>query len=173
MDGSSPLSEDFEYFHSLFRLFTELFVVFGFLSSKPQQNNDEELLQGSSIFTGNISREPLFLNKKLSQYKRRCDFSGDREYGEYMKSILVPGMKVRARVRYETVKEGDIGEFQRTNDGTPPAQFAWDGLQGETYWVHWHQVEIYTDNQNQPSGDGKKDIALLHKHMYIHTSYMQ
>lgn len=51
-------------------------------------------------------------------------------------------MKVRARSKYEQVTEGDYGIYQQLNEGTPPAQFKWEGLGGETYWVFWHNVEI-------------------------------
>ena len=59
-----------------------------------------------------------------------------------MKAALTPGMRIRARVNYESVTEGDYGVYRQTNDGTPPAQFSWDGLGGDTYWLYWHQVEI-------------------------------
>ncbi len=50
-------------------------------------------------------------------------------------------MKVKARLTYESVALGDVGIFRQTNDGTPPAQFMWEGL-GDSYWVYWHQVQI-------------------------------
>ena len=51
-------------------------------------------------------------------------------------------MKVRATSSYESVREGDYGVYQQMNDGKPPAQFRWEGLGGETYWVWWSMVEI-------------------------------
>lgn len=75
-------------------------------------------------------------------YKTRADFSSDQKYGQYIKDVLEVGMHVRAVVDYESVSKGDHGIYKQTNDGIPPAQFAWDGLDGNTYWVYWHQVEI-------------------------------
>ncbi len=74
-------------------------------------------------------------------YKGRDDFISDRDYGRYVKAALNPGMKVKARETYESVALGDVGVFRQTNDGTPPAQFMWEGL-GDSYWVYWHQVQI-------------------------------
>ena len=65
-----------------------------------------------------------------------------------------PGMRVKAVVTYESVREGDRGEYRQTNNGTPPAQFAWDGLGGETYWVYWHQVELLPLERGQQESDG-------------------
>ena len=69
--------------------------------------------------------------KKL--YKTREDFSSNLDYGRYVKANLQVGMYVRAIADYESVSEGDLGIYKQSNDGTPPAQFAWDGLGGETY----------------------------------------
>ena len=93
-------------------------------------------------------------DNSVPSFKRREDFSSDQEYGQYTKATLQAGMRVRARVNYESVSEGDYGIYKQTNDGTPPAQFAWDGLGGDTYWVYWHMVEILPpasedDDENQ------------------------
>ena len=69
-----------------------------------------------------------------------------------MKATLKPGMKVRARVTYESVAMGDYGVYRQTNDGTPPAQFMWEGL-GDTYWVYWHQVDLLPDESDEEGGD--------------------
>ena len=60
--------------------------------------------------------------------------------------------QVKARVNYESVSDGDYGVYRQTNNGHPPAQFAWDGLGGDTYWLWWHQVEILP-----PLNDGADD----------------
>ena len=49
---------------------------------------------------------------------------------------------MRSRGNYESVSAGDYGVYRQTNNGHPPAQFAWDGLGGDTYWLWWYQVEI-------------------------------
>ena len=75
-------------------------------------------------------------------FKKREDFTSDKDYGQYVKATLQTGMCVRARVDYESVSKGDYGIYKQSNHLTPPAQFAWDGLGGDTYWVYWHMVEI-------------------------------
>ena len=87
--------------------------------------------------------------EKKNPYKSRDHFLSDREYGRYVKTVLQPGMKVRARETYESVSMGDFGVYLQTNDGTPPAQVTWEGL-GDAYWVYWHQVDLL------PSEDEKK-----------------
>lgn len=90
------------------------------------------------------------IKEKKNPYKQKEDFYGDRDYAQYVKTTIKPGMRVRARISYESVSQGDYGIYQNTNDGTPPAQFLWEGL-GDTYWVFWHQVEILppTDDADQ------------------------
>ncbi len=41
--------------------------------------------------------------EKKNPYKSRDHFLSDREYGRYVKTVLQPGMKVRARETYESV----------------------------------------------------------------------
>ena len=65
--------------------------------------------------------------EKKNPYKSRDHFLSDREYGRYVKTVLQPGMKVRARETYESVSMGDFGVYLQTNDGTPPAQVTWEG----------------------------------------------
>ena len=148
---ATPL-ESFAQFHDLFELVMELFTVLDWIFRRPEHSNKDAvhfqtLLSGSSIFTGTMSPHGrLGFGKILKkQYKCRKDFESDREYGDYVKSVIEVGMKVRARVSFETIVEGDIGEFKRSNSGTPPAQFSWAGLSGNTYWVYWHQVELLVD----------------------------
>lgn len=72
---------------------------------------------------------------------------------------------MRARISYESVSQGDYGVYRQTNDGTPPAQFSWDGL-GDTYWVFWHQVEILPpeDEEDQEEKGKEKEPG---DNMYI------
>ena len=66
-------------------------------------------------------------------------------------------VQVRARVNYESISEGDFGVYRQTNDGTPPAQFAWDGLGGDTYWLFWHQVEILPPSNEKETGERERE----------------
>lgn len=80
--------------------------------------------------------------KKKNPFKTRMEFRTDRDYGQYIKSTISEGMRVRMRCNYEQVTEGDHGTYIGTNTGSPPAQFAWAGMGGNTYWVFWHMVEL-------------------------------
>ena len=74
-------------------------------------------------------------------YKKRKDFLNNEEYSEYVSRTVKKGMLVRAVESYESIQEGDVGVFVQSNVLKPPAQFKWL-LNGKTYWVFWHQVEI-------------------------------
>lgn len=90
---------------------------------------------------------------KKSPYKSRKDFKTDGEYGKYVEATLKPGMRVRARASYEAISEGDFGTFKQTNKGSPPAQFAWEGLAGEKYWTFWSLVEILPPDYDERGDD--------------------
>ena len=93
------------------------------------------------------------LKKARRAFKKRSDFQSEQEYALYVKDTIRPGMKVKAIATYESVNEGDRGEYRQTNNGTLPTQFAWDGLGGETYWVYWHQVELLPPERGHLEGD--------------------
>lgn len=151
------MSEDFDRFECLFHLLSELFTVFEWTESYLREERDKSgtdqacsRLRSFSIFTGTTPTSvSLSLAKQRKRvYKTRDDFVTDREYGEYVKGLIQPGSRVRARVKYESVSEGDLGKYLGTNDGTPPAQCAWEGLNGGSYWVHWYQLELLGDEEN-------------------------
>jgi len=90
-------------------------------------------------------------------YKTRADFPSDQAYGAYVKETLSIGMRVRARVDYQSVKKGMHGIYFGTNGGTPPCLVMWDDdlksgsvlidpfpkeRASHAYWVDWHQVEL-------------------------------
>ncbi len=113
--------------------------------------------------------------KRKSPYKVRSDFKSDKDYGQYIKATIKKGMKVRARSGYESVNEGDYGVYQQMNDGTPPAQFTWEGLGGESYWVFWHMVEILpplekTDDSDRADKPGQRSCidSYLCLNCYFH-----
>ena len=113
-----------------------------------------------AIITHAVSLSPFQPTKEIKNpYKTRDEFISDRDYGHYIKATLKPGMKVRARISYESVSQGDYGVYRQTNDGTPPAQFSWDGL-GDTYWVFWHQVEILPSPDDEDQEEKGEENAL-------------
>ena len=121
------------------------------LQEEREKTDASPARSGFSIFTGTMPVSgPLSLSKDAKKiHKNRNDFLTDREYGEYIRTTIQSGSRVRARVSYESVSMGDTGKYLGTNDGTPPAQCLWDGLSG-SYWVHWHHIEL-VDNKNEDS----------------------
>eukprot|EP00475_Leptophrys_vorax_P017337 TRINITY_DN23_c0_g2_i1.p1 TRINITY_DN23_c0_g2~~TRINITY_DN23_c0_g2_i1.p1 ORF type:complete len:459 (-),score=124.73 TRINITY_DN23_c0_g2_i1:45-1421(-) len=92
---------------------------------------DEEISSGT----------PLYLRSRGNQWKTMDEFPNEEAYATYMKSVLKPGMRLRALRTYENVVEGDTGEFVQWNAGFPPCQVRWNGY-GSTYWLHWRDIVI-------------------------------
>ncbi len=89
--------------------------------------------------------------------KKRMDFSSESDYGDYVKSVLKPKMRVRALEDYEKVKKGMTGTYYGTNAGNPPCFVIWDvdlgtnvtwldgapeNRKSYAYWVYWKHLEI-------------------------------
>jgi hypothetical protein len=90
-----------------------------------------------------------------TEWRSRDEFGSDDEYGDYIQSVLEPGMRVRAIQEYESVSEGETGTYYGTNSGFPPAFVIWeenknfggawlDGAprdrEENAYWVPWHAI---------------------------------
>lgn len=90
-----------------------------------------------------VSGKPLkfFLVPRRGFWKKLNDFPSEAEYAVYLKSVLRPGMLVRAVNAYEQVTQGDVGEFVQYNTGIPPCQVRWQ-IYGNTYWLFWRDLEI-------------------------------
>eukprot|EP00475_Leptophrys_vorax_P020189 TRINITY_DN27640_c0_g1_i1.p1 TRINITY_DN27640_c0_g1~~TRINITY_DN27640_c0_g1_i1.p1 ORF type:complete len:464 (-),score=116.82 TRINITY_DN27640_c0_g1_i1:82-1473(-) len=83
----------------------------------------------------------FYLKARRGTWKKLVDFPSETEYSEYMKSVLRPGMLLRAVNTYEQVHQGDVGEFVQFNAGIPPCQVRWQ-IYGNTYWLFWRDLEI-------------------------------
>lgn len=82
-----------------------------------------------------------YLKPRRGNWKRLCDFDTETQYGDYLKSVLRPGMLLRAVNSYEQIREGDVGEFLQYNTGVPPCQVRWQ-IYGNTYWLFWKDIEL-------------------------------
>jgi hypothetical protein len=82
-----------------------------------------------------------YLKPRKGNWKRLIDFDTESQYGEYLKSVLRPGMLLRAVNSYEQIREGDVGEFLQYNTGVPPCQVRWQ-IYGNTYWLFWKDIEL-------------------------------
>lgn len=112
--------------------------------------NKQPILLGS-IFSPSSFRD-IDIQMPSKKNRKRSDFASRETYGEYVKATLQPGMKVVMLEDYESVSAGDSGEFKRSNDGTPPAQFRWENY-GSTYWVHWEMVEILDPGSGESTSE--------------------
>lgn len=83
----------------------------------------------------------FYLKPRKGTWKKFVDFPNEAQYAEYMKSVLRPGMLLKAANDYEQVRRGDVGEFVQFNTGVPPCQIRWQ-IYGNTYWLHWKDLEI-------------------------------
>ena len=138
VNNTSSISNDFNSFSALFHLLSELFIIFGWVHNN--KINDDVTQKGSSIFTGTLLENRLPTASQTA-YKTRTNFSSDREYGQYLESIIQPGMRVRARVGYSPVREGDVGTYR----GRGNTVVDWDRV-GEMYWGFWPFLEIINDH---------------------------
>ena len=146
---TGSLTERFEVAMLFADLMGDLFAVMGWSSDLLKGNEVSHSKQGAiSIFTGLIGNPSQPVNP-LDKYKTRKDFSSDQEYGHYMKSVLKEGMWVRAKSSYDVIAAGDRGKFRCSNSRTPPAQFEWEGLGGDPYWIHWHMVELIVSENGE------------------------
>jgi hypothetical protein len=98
--------------------------------------------------------------KSTSTYKSRVDFYIDEDYGEYIKSVIQPDMRVRAISKYKIVEKGMVGTFFSLSYSEEVCWIIWDdrmnaklnpyliplGLPSDkyayTYDVPCYQIEI-------------------------------
>ena len=163
--SSSFVNLQFQLSFATSQLIGELCHALGW-SSSPVVPNENPVI-GGSIFVPSIQRSFDLSSSKASKYKRKSDFPNKDAYGEYVKSVLEPGMRATMLEDYESVSTGDVGEFKKSNDGTPPAQFLWDDY-GDTYWVFWHMVELIdstaataTDSSSSPLEGNEMGIQIM------------
>src|SRR5262245_8491690 len=93
----------------MFRTVVLIVLAFAWFSQAPTLGQDKDKAgrpdKGQSA--GKAPSEP----KASPAYKKRTDFPSDDEYGKYVQSQLVIGMRVRARQEHGPVKVGTFGTF--------------------------------------------------------------
>lgn len=127
----------FELFHAFTQLLCHILRIFKWYKI-PVGGAGEGDVVGRPIVLGQSKR--MRLRKKV--YKTRSDFQSDSEYGDYVKSVLKRGMRVKAIRSYDGVEEGDMGTFQCASEAAmSPARVMWDNY-GSLIYFPWHNVEI-------------------------------
>uniref|UniRef100_A0A8C6VFI3 Cullin 7 n=1 Tax=Naja naja TaxID=35670 RepID=A0A8C6VFI3_NAJNA len=104
-----------------------------------------------------VTSKPSPRKKESLPFMTLSDFSSRSSYVEYVQESLKPGMTVRMLEEYEEIDAGDEGEFRQSNSGMPPVQVLWQST-GQTYWVHWHMIEIIgSREQNEEDACVERD----------------
>jgi len=86
-------------------------------------------------------------------YKKLKDFENEALYSAYLKQVLKKGMTLRCVNTYESVNEGDEGEFVQFNANWPPCQVSWSEY-GSTYWLFWRDLEIVDSSEADKELEG-------------------
>ena len=129
--------KSFDLFCIFNQLLWEILLIFKWYKV-PVGGPGEGVVVRRPIVLGQSKR--MRLRKKM--YKMRSDFQNDSEYGEYVKSVLKRGMRVKAIRNYDGVEEGDMGTFQSASDAAVnPARVTWENYGGLIYFA-WHNLEI-------------------------------
>lgn len=109
-----------------------------------QQYEPSAASENSNDLSLREQNDKMWLKPRGPIWKTIDDFANEQEYTEYMKSVLRPGMMLMALRSYESVQEGDVGEFVQWNTGIPPCQVRWEGY-GSTYWLYFRDLVIVED----------------------------
>lgn len=92
---------------------------------------------------------PLPAKKKTGTgYKSRADFAGRSAYVEYVQDNLKSGMMVRMLEDYEDVSAGDEGDFQYSNDGSPPVQVRGGSQRSRQVTLRDHESSCATSSRS-------------------------
>lgn len=116
----------------------------------------------------------LFTYPVLGQpFQKRKNFNSDAEYGDYVKTNLKIGMRVKANQNYGDIVEGMLGTFYGDLGVDPPCNIMWDKDLGSSsqvtssypqaqkshaYNLHWYMVTIVDDGMQTQNQGGQNDV---------------
>ena len=124
--------------------------------SLPERPRLTELIRSSP----SSAQEPKYKSPEgatQAHYQRREDFRSEGKYVEYLKEVLRPQQRVRARTSHGQVRVGDEGVYYGATPGEPPCFVIWDRKIGASvqwfkgapkrkaahaYWVNWENLEL-------------------------------
>lgn len=90
-----------------------------------------------------------------SSVKRKREIMKEIEQEKVLRRRLKPGTKVMAMSTFQSVCQGDVGEFLQFNEKYPPCQVRWEGY-GNTYWVFWKTLAIIDDKSEEEIKEMKR-----------------
>ncbi|XP_070788437.1 cullin-9-like [Pituophis catenifer annectens] len=179
----SRVQREFDFSMAMANLISELVRVMGWDRSQEREllsltNTQPRIIR--SIFqpkgsTCTAVQVPLLTSnpsprKKQGQtFLTLSDFSSRSSYVEYVQENLKPGMTVRMLEEYEEIDAGDEGEFRQSNSGMPPVQVSWQST-GQTYWVHWHMIEIIGSGEQNEEDAAQEKVSSLTENLKLPTA---
>uniref|UniRef100_A0A0A9ZGB3 Cullin-9 n=1 Tax=Crotalus horridus TaxID=35024 RepID=A0A0A9ZGB3_CROHD len=116
-----------------------------------------------------VTSNPSPRKKQGQPFLTLSDFSSRSSYIEYVQENLKPGMTVRMLEEYEEIDAGDEGEFCQSNSGMPPVQVSWQSA-GQTYWVHWHMIEIIGSGEQNEEDAAQEKVSSLTENLKLPTA---
>uniref|UniRef100_A0A8C6VFP9 Cullin 7 n=1 Tax=Naja naja TaxID=35670 RepID=A0A8C6VFP9_NAJNA len=116
-----------------------------------------------------VTSKPSPRKKESLPFMTLSDFSSRSSYVEYVQESLKPGMTVRMLEEYEEIDAGDEGEFRQSNSGMPPVQVLWQST-GQTYWVHWHMIEIIGSREQNEEDAAQEKVSSLTENLKLPTA---
>uniref|UniRef100_A0A670XUM0 Cullin 9 n=1 Tax=Pseudonaja textilis TaxID=8673 RepID=A0A670XUM0_PSETE len=166
----SRVQREFDFSMAMANLISELVRVMGWDRSQEREllsltNAQPRIIRSifqpkgstcTAVQVPLVTSNPSPRKKENLPFMTLSDFSSRSSYVEYVQENLKPGMTVRMLEEYEEIDAGDEGEFRQSNSGMPPVQVLWQST-GQTYWVHWHMIEIIgSGEQNEEDAAHEK-----------------
>ncbi|XP_035178943.1 cullin-9-like isoform X4 [Oxyura jamaicensis] len=172
---SSRVKQEFEFSMAMAGLIVELLRAMGWEHShepEPPARQEAKPHNARSIFQPKtpacfgtpvpvLSPNRGARKKQGGAFLTLSDFADHNSYVEYVQAHLVRGMWVRLLEDCGEVRAGDEGEFLHSTNRMHAAQVLWQST-GQTYWMHWHMLEIigFGDQRDDSAGQ-EKEYSLI------------
>uniref|UniRef100_A0A670Y1G6 Cullin 7 n=1 Tax=Pseudonaja textilis TaxID=8673 RepID=A0A670Y1G6_PSETE len=178
----SRVQREFDFSMAMANLISELVRVMGWDRSQEREllsltNAQPRIIRSifqpkgstcTAVQVPLVTSNPSPRKKENLPFMTLSDFSSRSSYVEYVQENLKPGMTVRMLEEYEEIDAGDEGEFRQSNSGMPPVQVLWQST-GQTYWVHWHMIEIIGSGEQNEEDAAHEKVSSLTENLKLPT----
>ncbi|KAK9412103.1 cullin-9-like [Crotalus adamanteus] len=179
----SRVQREFDFSMAMANLISELVRVMGWDRSQEREllsltNAQPRIIRSifqpkgstcTAVQVPLVTSNPSPRKKQDQPFLTLSDFSSRSSYIEYVQENLKPGMTVRMLEEYEEIDAGDEGEFCQSNSGMPPVQVSWQSA-GQTYWVHWHMIEIIGSGEQNEEDAAQEKVSSLTENLKLPTA---
>uniref|UniRef100_A0A8C5S4V1 Cullin-9 n=1 Tax=Laticauda laticaudata TaxID=8630 RepID=A0A8C5S4V1_LATLA len=179
----SRVQREFDFSMAMANLISELVRVMGWNLSQEREllsltNAQPRIIRSifqpkgstcTAVQVPLVTSNPSPRKKENLPFMTLSDFSSRSSYVEYVQENLKPGMTVRMLEEYEEIDAGDEGEFRQSNSGMPPVQVLWQST-GQTYWVHWHMIEIIGSGEQNEEDAAQEKVSSLTENLKLPTA---